>query len=213
MKTINPNIKIIGVQAEGSPALYKSYKEGKLVNVPYSQTIADGINIKKPVERTFNIIKKYVDDVVTVDDEEISEAMIYLLERCKLVVEPSGAVGLAALLHKKSPNLSGKTVIVISGGNVDIKMIDSIVQKGLLKAGRYLKFTTMISDLPGSLYNLLGIIFSLNASVINVSHDRLKNNLKIGHTQVEILLETINQEHNHQIVEVLKDKGYNVVID
>jgi threonine dehydratase len=92
-------------------------------------------------------------------------------------------------------------------------MIDSIVQKGLLKAGRYLKFTTMISDLPGSLYNLLGIIFSLNASVINVSHDRLKNNLKIGHTQVEILLETINQEHNHQIVEVLKDKGYNVVID
>lgn len=213
MKTINPNIKIIGVQAEGSPALYKSYKEGKLVNVPYSQTIADGINIKKPVERTFNIIKKYVDDVVTVDDEEISEAMIYLLERCKLVVEPSGAVGLAALIHKKSPNLSGKTVIVISGGNVDIKMIDSIVQKGLLKAGRYLKFTTMISDLPGSLYNLLGIIFSLNASVINVSHDRLKNNLKIGHTQVEVLLETINQEHNHQIVEVLKEKGYNIVID
>jgi len=211
IKSVNPNVKIFGVQAEGSPALYKSYKEGKLINVLYSETIADGINIKKPSERTFNIIKKYVDDIVTVNDEEISEAMIYLLERCKLVVEPSGAVGLAALLHKKISNISGKTVIVISGGNVDIKMIDIIVQKGLLKAGRYLKFTTMISDLPGSLYNLLGIIFKLNASVINVTHDRLKSGLKIGHTEVEILLETINQEHNNQIIEVLKENGYNIV--
>ncbi|GIW22620.1 MAG: threonine dehydratase [Candidatus Sericytochromatia bacterium] len=212
VKTINDKIKIIGVQAEGSPALYKSYKEGRLINVSFSQTIADGINIKKPTERTFNIIKKYVDDIVTVDDEEISEAMIYLIERCKLVVEPSGAVGIASIINKKINKLSGKTCVVISGGNVDIKMIDSIVKKGLLKAGRYLKFTTMISDIPGSLYTLLGIIYHLNASVININHNRLKSNIKIGYTEVEILLETINQEHNNQILEVLKEKGYNLVL-
>lgn len=211
VKNLKPNVKIIGVQAEGSPALYNSFKEGKLTHVTSSHTIADGINIKQPVERTFNIIKEYVDDVVTVDDEEIAEAMIFLLERCKLVVEASGAVGVAALINKKI-KFTGKTVIIISGGNVDIKMIDNIVQRGLVKSGRYLKFITTISDLPGSLHKLLGLLFELNASIMNIEHDRLRKGLKIGQTEVEILIESKNKEHNEYIVSELTKSGYHIII-
>lgn len=209
VKKLKPDVKIIGVQAAGSPAMYDSFHNGKLSPVKTSETIADGINIKVPVERTFEIIYKYVDDVVVVDDEEISQAMLYLLERSKLVVEPSGAVGLAALMTKKA-DIKGKTVILISGGNVDIKMIDNIVQRGLVKSGRYLKFTTMISDSPGSLYKLLGLLYELNASIINIEHDRLRNNLKIGQTEVEVSIETKNREHNEHIISELEKSGYKV---
>lgn len=210
-KTINPNIKIFGVQAEGSPAMFNSFKAGKLTFVDKSETIADGINIKQPAQRTFDIIHKYVDDVTTVDEDEISQAVLYLLERCKLVSEPSGAVGVAALLSKKI-TVSGDTVVLISGGNVDIKMLNNIIQKGLVKAGRYLKFITTISDLPGSLHKLLGSLYDLNASIININHDRLRTNLKIGYTQVEISLETKNISHNEYIVTELNKFGYEIQI-
>jgi threonine dehydratase len=211
VKTSNPDVKIIGVQAAGSPALYNSFHKGVLSPVKTSDTIADGINIKEPVERTFNIIRKYVNDVVTVDDEEISEAMLYLLERSKLVVEPSGAVGLAALLNKRVIP-EGPVVVLLSGGNVDIKMIDNIVQRGLVKSGRYLKFITMISDAPGGLYKLLGLLFESGASIINIEHDRLRSNLKIGQTEVEVSIETKNREHNEQIIAALTKSGYQVRI-
>lgn len=210
VKALKPDVRIIGVQASGSPAMYDSFHKGQLSPVTSSETIADGINIKQPVERTFEIIQKYVDDVVTVDDEEISQAMLYLLERSKLVVEPSGAVSLAALINKKC-EIKGKTVILISGGNVDIKMIDNIVQRGLVKSGRYLKFITMISDSPGSLYKLLGLLFELNASIINIEHDRLRSNLKIGYTEVEVSVEAKNQEHNEYIISELKKSGYQII--
>lgn len=209
VKTLKPDVKIVGVQASGSSAMFNSFRDKKLSHLKTSETIADGINVKEPAQRTFDIIQKYVDDVITVDDEEISQAMLYLLERCKLVVEPSGAVGVAALINKKI-KYSGNTVILISGGNVDIKMIDNIVQRGLVKSGRYLKFITTISDLPGSLYKLLGLLYELNASVINIEHDRLRNNLKMGHTEVEISLEAKNREHNEQIISELAKSGYHI---
>lgn len=209
VKKFNPNIKIIGVQAAGSSAMYKSFHKGELVHLKTSDTIADGINIKEPVMRTYSIIKNYVDDVVTVDEEEITEAMLYLLERCKLVVEPSGAVGVAALINNKI-KYKGNTVILISGGNVDIKMINNIVQRGLAKSGRYLKFITTISDSPGSLYKLLGLLYDLNASIINIVHDRLKTDLKIGNTEVEIAVETVNHNHHEQIINSLEKAGYHV---
>lgn len=209
VKTLKPDVKIIGVQASGSSAMYNSFREGKLCHLKSSETIADGINVKEPAQRTFDIIEKYVDDIVTVDDEEISQAMLYLLERCKLVVEPSGAVGVAALINKKI-KYKGNTVILISGGNVDIKMIDNIVQRGLVKSGRYLKFITTISDSPGSLYKLLGLLYELDASIINIEHDRLRNNLKIGHTEVEVSIETKNRDHNEKIISGLEKSGYRI---
>lgn len=210
VKHLKPDTKIIGVQASGSPAIYNSYKKGHLTFMEASNTIADGINIKRPAQRTFDIIQKYVDEVVTVDDEEISESMLYLIERSKLVVEPSGAVGLATLLNKKT-KLEGKTVIVLSGGNVDTKTINSILQRGLVKAGRYLKFITTISDSPGALYKLLGLLFELNANILNINHDRLKTTLKLGQTEVEISVETINKEHNESIIVGLKSQGYDII--
>ncbi len=209
VKTLKPDVRIIGVQAKGSSAMYNSFHSGQLLSLKTSDTIADGINVKEPAQRTFDIVEKYVTDFVTVDDEETSQAMLYLLERSKLVVEPSGAVGLAAIINKKV-NLTGTTVILISGGNVDIKMIDNIVQRGLVKSGRYLKFITMISDLPGSLYKLLGLLYELNASIINIEHDRLRSNLKIGQTEVEISIETKNREHNENILSELKNSGYEI---
>ena len=209
VKKNKPSVKIVGVQASGSSAMYNSFHQKKLIHLKTSETIADGINVKEPAQRTYDIVEKYVDDVVTVDDEEISQAMLYLLERCKLVVEPSGAVGIAALINKKI-KYNGTTVVLISGGNVDIKMIDSIVQRGLVKSGRYLKFITTISDLPGSLYKLLGLLYELNASIINIEHDRLRNNLKIGHTEVEVSIEAKNREHNQLIISQLEKSGYHI---
>ena len=211
VKSLKPEVKIIGVQASGSPAYYNSFHKGMLSPVKSSDTIADGINIKEPVERTFNIIKNYVDDVITVDDEEISEAMLYLLERSKLVVEPSGAVAMAALINGRIKS-SGDTVVLLSGGNVDIKMINNIIQRGLVKSGRYLKFITMISDRPGSLYKLLGQLYELDASIINIEHDRLRSDLKIGQTEVEVSIEAKNREHSEKIVNELLQAGYNIRI-
>lgn len=211
LKTINPKIRITGIQATGSSAMYNSFKEGKLIHLETSNTIADGINVKQPALRTYNIIKKYVDEIITVDDEEITQAMLYLLERAKLVVEPSGAVGVAALINNKI-KFKGNTVILISGGNVDIRMINNIVQRGMVKSGRYIKFITTISDSPGSLYKLLGVLYELNASIINIEHDRLKQNLKLGNTEVEISIETINHDHNKQIIQGLTDAGYKVKV-
>ncbi|MFN8671364.1 MAG: threonine ammonia-lyase [Candidatus Sericytochromatia bacterium] len=211
VKKLNPDIKIIGVQAKGSPAMYKSFLAKKLTFVDKAETIADGINIKQPAQRTFDIINKYVDDVVVVEEDEISQAMLYLLERAKLVVEPSGAVGVAALISKKV-SVQGDTVILVSGGNVDIKMLSNIIQEGLVKSGRYLKFITTISDSPGSLYKLLGLLYDLNASIININHDRLRNNLKLGDTGVEVSLETKNKVHNQKIIEELNKAGYIVQI-
>lgn len=208
MKEARPQIKVIGVQAAGCPSSYVSRKEHKICPVSFSGTIADGIAVKTPGSLTFPLIESYVDDIVTVEDEEIANAILMLLERAKLVVEGSGAVSLAALLYNKV-NVRGKKVAaILSGGNIDANMVSTIISRGLVKAGRYVRINTSLPDKPGYLRKLLNLVADLKANVFSINHERLDVHAPIGETEVYLTLETRDHEHIRRIIEVMTKEGY-----
>ena len=209
VKELAPHIKIYGVQAQGAPAMYMSKQAHARKTTPDAVTFADGIAVKVPGDLTFDIIDKYVDDIVVVDDEAIASTILMLLERAKLMVEGAGAVGLAAILNHKIPG-KGKVVNIISGGNVDVNFISRIIERGLVKAGRRIKISTFINDRPGVLQQLLTVIAETRANVIHVSHNRVEQNVPIGQAIVEISLETRDVLHTEQILKNLRQNGYNV---
>lgn len=208
-KKINKNIKIIGVEAAGAPSMQAALTSGGIADVEGYSTIADGIAVKRPGEITFSIVKELVDSIVVVDDEEISTAMLMLLERSKMVSEASGAVTLAALLTGKVV-LPGrcKVASVISGGNIDVNIISQIIERGLVKTGRLVRLSTVISDKPGSLQRLLYLIAQAKANVIKVHHDRLKPAVPITETMVEVAIETRDEKHVKKIIATLTQAGY-----
>ena len=210
-KAIKPEVKIIGVEAEGSPSMYQSIKKKKLIELKDIDTIADGIAIKKPGTITFDIIKEVVDEILLVDDDEVANAILMLMERAKIVTEGAGAVSLAAVLTKLSEK-NKKVVVVISGGNIDMTLINRIIVKGLIKAGRLLKFTTKLVDKPGSLMKVLKIIADQNANIISITHNRDMLDLPLKQTIVEIDLETRNKGHIESIKNALNKKGYEIKI-
>lgn len=209
VKELAPHVKIYGVQAQGAPAMYMSKKSHSRKTTPDAVTIADGIAVKVPGDITFSIIDKYVDDIVVVDDEAIASTILMMLERAKLMVEGAGAVGLAAILHHKIP-ASGKVVNIVSGGNVDVNFISRIIERGLVKAGRRIKISTFINDRPGILQQLLTVIAETRANVINVSHNRVEQNVPIGQAVVEVSLETSDVLHTEYILKRLKECGYEI---
>ena len=211
VKELAPHVKIYGVQAQGAPAMYMSKKSHTRKTTPDAVTIADGIAVKVPGDLTFEIIEKYVDDIVVVDDEAIASTILMMLERAKLMVEGAGAVGLAAILNHKIPG-KGKVVNIVSGGNVDVNFISRIIERGLVKAGRRIKISTLINDRPGILQHLLTIIADTRANVIHVWHDRIEQNVPIGKAVVEISLETRDVLHTEQILTNLRQYGYNARI-
>lgn len=207
VKETAPHVKIYGVQAEGAPAMYMSKREHVIKTTPDAATIADGIAVKVPGDLTFSIIDQYVDDVVVVNDEAIANTILMVLERAKLMVEGAGAVSLAAVLNGKIP-AAGRVVSIISGGNIDVNFISRIIERGLVKAGRRIKITTLIADRPGTLQNLLAVLTRLKANVINVYHDRVERNVPIGQAVVEISLETRDALHTEEIMASLRQQGY-----
>lgn len=211
VKETAPHVKVYGVQAQGAPAMYMSKRAHSLKTIPDAVTMADGIAVKVPGDLTFAIIDKYVDDIVVVDDEAIATTILMLLERAKLMVEGAGAVSLAALLHGKVP-AQGKVVSVISGGNIDVNIISRIIERGLVKAGRRVKISTMVVDRPGALHRLLSIIAALRANVIHIYHDRVERNVPIGQAIVEVGLETRDAMHTEEILATLRQEGYNVEV-
>lgn len=204
-----PQVKVYGVQAKGAPAMYLSKQHHTLQITPDAATIADGIAVKKPGDITFELIDRYLDDIVVVDDEAIASTILMLLERSKLMVEGAGAVSLAALLNHLLP-VSGKVVSVISGGNVDVNFISRIIERGLVKAGRRVKICTRVTDRPGELTRLLTIIARLRANVIHVYHDRVERQVPLGQAVVEVSLETQDAIHTETILAQLKQEGYPV---
>lgn len=210
LKQVNPNIKIYGVEAAACPSVIESLKEKKPIKVKSTETIADGIAVKRPGEKTFKMIEQYVDDIVTVDEHEISQTMLHLLERNKLLVEGSGAVSLAALLYGKLPIKDKKVVPILSGGNVDVNFVSRLIEYGLVEAGRFFKFSTMVPDKPGQLNKLLSIVAGLEANVLSVHHQRIGSKLRPGKTEIEFSLETKNMEHIDEIRNALHDSGYNI---
>lgn len=207
VKSINPKIKVIGVQAKAVPSVYNKIK-GIEESITY-ETIADGIAVKKPGKITLDIISRLVDDIVLVEEEEISGAILFLLERCKMIAEGAGAVSVSAIMYGKIP-LKKNTVAIISGGNIDVNLISTIIEHGLTKSGRRIKFITAIPDRPGELHKLLTIIAQVRANIISIHHERLNPIVPIGLVEVEISAETRSKEHSEELIEAIKVAGYKV---
>ncbi len=210
IKETHPHVRIIGVEASAAPSMHDSIHKGRIVETSLTVSLADGIAVKKVGSTTFPIVRNLVDDLVLVDEEDISLAIVALLERTKLLVEGAGAVPLAALLADKVKNLSGKTVCLLSGGNIDVKTISVVVERGLVAAGRYLKLKIELDDVPGALARLAAEIANVKANISIITHDRRSKSLPIGKTEVLIELETRGYEHISEVVSYLQSAGYQV---
>jgi len=208
IKETHPHVRIIGVESKAAPGMHNSLQAGKVLETPVTVSLADGIAVKKVGSKTFPIIQNLVDEIVLVDEEDISLAIVALLERTKLLVEGAGAVTLAALLSGAAQHLTGKTVCLLSGGNIDVKTISVVVERGLVAAGRYLKLKIELDDVPGALARLAAEIATVKANISIITHDRRSKSLSIGKTEVLIELETRGFEHASEVVTYLKSVGY-----
>jgi threonine dehydratase len=212
LKERNPGIKVVGVQSSSVPSMFMSVKKGKIVEAGDPvQTIADGIAVKRVGEITYNIVKRYVDDIYTVDEDEIEDALLLLTERKRVVVEGAGTVGLAGLLKKKNEFKNKNTVVVISGGNIDINVLARIIERGLVKSGRLLRLVVELPDVPGSLGKLASLLGKVKANIVQIFHDRFSRNIPIDKAIVEITLETKSFNHQKEILKLLRQSGYNPV--
>ena len=208
-KAKNPNIEVIGVGAVGAPALKNSFELKRAVDSTSVRTIADGIAVRDTSVVTLAHMLKSVDRFISVDDEEIASAILFLLEKQKLVVEGAGSVGVAALLHKKLQYLKGKKVaVVLSGGNMDVTLLSVIIEKGLLKSGRKMKVTVTLVDKPGSLMRFTQILQELNANIVHIAYDRTSISLDYGDANVTVHMETKGEEHQSEIRKILSAEGY-----
>lgn len=208
-KALNPKIKIVGVSAAGAPAMKLSFDQKKPIDTASVRTIADGIAVRDTSPITLKYILQNVDEIVSVDDEEIANSVLFLLEKQKLVVEGAGAVGVAALMHNKIEGIKGKKVgVVLSGGNIDATMLSVIIEKGLLKSHRKMKLTVTLVDKPGSLMKLTELLNMLYANIVHITYDRTSTTLDYGDANVTIHLETKGEAHQNEIRSVLLEHGY-----
>ncbi len=210
VKEKNPHIAVYGVQASACPSMKQSLKEKKPVMVDSTPTMADGIAVKKPGQKTFELTQKYVDDIFCVDEMEIARTMLMVLERNKLLVEGSGACSLSALLYRKLKIKEKKVVAVLSGGNVDMNFISRIIESGLVESGRYATFTITLKDKPGELQKVLGSLTDLDANIQSVNLHHMGKNIYPGYAGLDISVETKNNEHIDLLYKVLKEKNNSV---
>jgi threonine dehydratase len=209
IKQLNPSIKVIGVTALGAPAMYNSYKHKKVENSKSVRTIADGIAVRDVSAKNLQTILECVDEIVQVDDEEIANAILFLLEKQKLVVEGGGAAGVAAIMHNKFDyNETTKIGTILSGGNIDVQMLSIIIEKGLIKSKRKMKLIVTLIDKPGSLRGLTDILTKVNANINQIDYDRTSTTLSYGDALVTLALETKGEEHQEQIRAELSSSGY-----
>ena len=209
VKMLHPSVRVIGVQAVGAAGMKASLEAGHVVSLPSAKTIADGIAVKQPGELTFELCRKYLDEVVTVDDDEIAQAILFLMEKGKMVAEGAGAAPVAAIMNRKL-DCRGKIAAVISGGNIDVTMISRIIEKGLLRAGRVSKLRILMQDRPGQLEIVSRIIGGAGANVMAVHHDRTDVDLDIRDALLEITMETQDREHAQRVIAALREAGFTV---
>ena len=207
-KMIKPEIKIIGVEPSGAASATEALKKNKVVTLPEANTIADGTAVKRIGDLTFNCIKQYVDEVVTVDDYELTEAFLLLAEKHKIIAENSGILPLAAL--KKLTERGKKVVPVVSGGNIDVLMISSMIGKGLISRDRIFNFAVSIPDRPGELAKITHIIADVGANIVKLAHNQFKNLSRFRDKEVLITVETNGTDHIQALVEAFAAKGYEV---
>ena len=212
-KQINPRIKIVGVQAEGADAIVQSFQQKKHCSTKRVNTIADGIAVMNPGEKTVKLIQENVDEMVSVSDDEIAATILLLLEREKLVVEPAGASSLAAVLNHKMDVTAKRVVCVLSGGNIDVSFIHKVVEKGLVTRGRNIKFKTLMLDVPGSQEHFAHIVKEANANIIEVQYDRIQADLNLNETIIHVAVEVSSKEHGDALIKALKQKGYEITME
>lgn len=206
IKHAHPGVRVIGVQSRSFPSMHDSIRNKSITASGGERTIADGISVRVPGQMTFSIISELIDDVVLVDDTEITKAMFLLMERMKFVVEPAGAASLAYLVSKK-PSPGKKVVAVLAGGNVDMYLLGQIVDKGLAAMGRLLKVMILLPDRPGTFKEIIDEITAANANIVEVVHDRISSNIDAGSAGVTMSLETQGREQADQLISRLREKG------
>ena len=208
-KILKPEIKIIGVEPDGAASAYEAIKEDKVIELKETNTIADGTAVKKIGNTTFEYIKKYVDEIITVSDYELMEAFLLLVEKHKIIAENSGILSLAALKKLKEKNK--KVVSVVSGGNIDVLMISSMINKGLIRRDRIFNFTVNIPDKPGELAKVVDLIAEQGANVVKLEHNQFKNLSRFKDIELQIIVETNGSEHIQKLIQAFEKKGYEIV--
>ncbi|MCZ6907535.1 MAG: threonine ammonia-lyase [Deltaproteobacteria bacterium] len=208
LKKLQPSIRIIGVQAEQAPAMRAALDKGKVVHLPPAATIADGIAIRAVGEIPLELVQKHVDEIVTVNEGEIANAVMLLLEIEKTVAEGAAAVPLAALVNRKIALKGKRVALIVSGGNIDVNLISRIIEKGLIQDGRLARLSVVIPDRPGYLSRLSQRIAQEGINILHIQHVRGFGEIAVGETEVEMIIETTGQDHIRRIIEILKGDGY-----
>ena len=212
LKETNPRIYVVGVQPARIPSAKVALSEGKPATLPSAVTIADGIAVRRVGERTLPLIQKYVDDIVTVEEEEIANAVLLLLEREKMLAEGAGAAAVAALVNRRIPMVreraGKKIVVVVSGGNIDVTLLARIIERGLVKDGRLVRLRVHLPDYPGALHRLTGILAKHRANIVETSYDRAYHNVNLGDTAIDITMETRGPDHIAELISALGANGY-----
>ena len=211
IKALRPEVKVYGVQAAGAASMYKAYHEKHYCTLDYVKTLADGIAVKTPGENTYEIISKYVDDIVTVSEDEISAAILTLMEKQKLVAEGAGATPVAAALFNKLPIEGQKTVCLVSGGNIDVNILSRVITRGLVTGGRLAHLVVNLEDKPGQLKRVIDIVSKYGANVVSVHHARSDANMPITSCILKLSLETRDIKQIKEIIEHLEADGFCVV--
>ena len=211
IKAINPNVKVYGVQAQGAPSMRNSVRDNQIEELASVSTIADGIAVKKPGNLTYEICSKYVDEIVTVNDDEISAAILALMEQHKLVTEGAGAVAVAAAMFNKVDIKGKKVVCLLSGGNIDVTILSRVIKRGLLMSGRTCQLIIELMDKPGQLKHVSRIIADLGGNVISVHHERANEGSDVNGCYLRLMLETKNYEHIEEIKKGLVDFGFKLL--
>lgn len=210
-KKLNPDVKVYGVQAAGAPSMFNSIKDGKIERLDSVSTIADGIAVKEPGENTFNYVKDYVDEIVTVTEDEIATAILTLIEQHKMIAEGAGAVSVAAAMFDKVPVQGKKVVCIVSGGNIDVTILSRVIKRGLSRSGRNHSLLVELVDKPGQLKGVSNIIADKGGNVISVHHERAGEGSDINGCFLRIVLETRNFEHIKEITDALTEAGYKLI--
>lgn len=211
LKSLHPEIKVYGVQAEGAASMVQSLHDCKQETLPSVQTIADGIAVKEPGCLTYDICSKYVDDIVTVSDDEICAAILKLIEEEKMVSEGAGAASVAAVMYNKVPVEGKKTICIVSGGNIDVNILSRVINRGLSKSGRLCNINMELEDKPGKLVQVCSVIALLGGNILGVYHDRTSNRENVNACMLRITIETKNQQHLQQIENNLEKNGFKIL--
>jgi threonine dehydratase len=208
IKETNPRVQVFGVQPAKIPSMKAAVAEGKPVTLKAAATIADGIAVRRVGERTLPLVQKYVDEIVTVEEEEIANAILLLLEREKTLAEGAGAASMAAVLNRKLPLTGKRVAVLVCGGNIDVTLLARIIERGLVKDGRLVRLRVHLPDYPGALYRLTGILAEHRANIVETAYDRAYHGVNLGDTAIDITMETRGPDHIAELLAALVAAGY-----